>query len=215
MVLLLLLCADVALIMLHITVTIANPDPSLCSVSGVCAYMDVYRVVKLFWVVILLASICRLSGRASYASWVFVFTCYVLDDALHLHQQLGDRIARTAETQLLPGVPLQPRYFQLAVLAIAGILLMGIVAWTYAKSPTGFRKMSNDIFLFLGALAFFGLIVDLATALKFGPPLLFGLGIVEDGGELVVVSLIVWYAFRLAMYSGKPPSYLVDLLRAP
>lgn len=210
---LLLLSADAAFIVLHITITILNPDPSLCSVSGVCVYMDVYRVVKLFWVVILLAYICRLTGQSSYASWIFAFTCFVLDDALHLHQRLGARIAEAVDTYLSPSLHFQPRSFQLALLAFAGILIMGTVACAYVKGAREFRKMSNDIFLFLAALGFFGLIVDVATVLKL--QVLVGLGIVEDGGEMVVVSLILWYVFRLAMNNGKPASYLVDLLRAP
>jgi hypothetical protein len=49
------------------------------------------------------------------------------------------------------------------------------------------------MFLFLVALVFFGLIVDVAEAIKLGPTIIFGLRFFEDAGELVIHSLILWY----------------------
>jgi hypothetical protein len=59
---------------------------------------------------------------------------------------------------------------------------------------------------------FFGLIVDIAEAIGLGRMVITSLGFVEDSGELVVYSLIVWYVFLLALRQGKPEAFLVELV---
>jgi hypothetical protein len=54
--------------------------------------------------------------------------------------------------------------------------------------------------------------VDIAEMIGQGHILITSLGYVEDGGELVVYSLIVWYVFLLVLRQGKPEVFLVELL---
>lgn len=211
--LLLLLSVDFVFIVLHIVILLLGPKSSLCDISGLCAYLNVYHLLKLFWIVVLLAYLLRTTRCSGYISWIVMFTCFLFDDALQIHQNIGDQIASISGPYLPYHLILQPRYFELALLAITGISLLAIVAWVYLRSTYEFRKMSNDILLFIALLVFFGLIVDVATAIKLAPPIVFALEIVEDGGEMVVDSLIVWYVFLLAISSGKPDLYLVDRLR--
>jgi hypothetical protein len=142
-----------------------------------------------------------------------MFLFFLLDDALLLHQNIGDYLANKFDAYLPPDPGLPPRYFELAVLAILGMLCLVAVAWAYLHGSGEFRKVSNDLLLFIAALVFFGLIVDLATAIKLRSAVVLGLVIVEDAGELVVDSLIVWYVFILAIRSGKPEIPLLDRLR--
>jgi hypothetical protein len=144
-----------------------------------------------------------------------MFLFFLFDDALLLHQKIGDSIANKLDTYFLPGLSLQPRFLELAVLAVAGMVLLLVVAWAYFRGSPVFRKVSNDMLLFIIAFVFFGLIVDLATVIKLGSIVMFGLVIIEDGGELVIDSLIVWYVFLLAIRNGKPDIFLHDLLRKP
>ena len=41
----------------------------------------------------------------------------------------------------------------------------------------------------------------------------FGVGLAEDGGEMLVVGLILWYVFTQAMADGDSRLSLHDLLR--
>jgi hypothetical protein len=210
--LLLVLSADFVFIVLHIIIGIFDPNPALCDISGICAFMNVYHLIKLFWITVLLAYLLIRTEYRGYVSWILMFTFFLFDDALLIHQNIGDQIAKSfaAHPALNPGLP--PRFFELAVLAIAGMVLLAVVAWTYFRSPYEFRKISNDMLLFIALLVFFGLIVDVATTIKLQSPVIFGLGIVEDGGELAVDSLIVCYVFLLAIRNGKPDLFLLDLL---
>lgn len=212
--LLLLLSADFVFTLLHIIFHTLGPNSLICNISELCSHQNanVYHLVKLFWIIILLAFILKSTKYSGYVSWILTFVFLLLDDALLLHQTVGDRIAYNFGTYLPPDLGLPSRFFELAVLAIAGLLLLVVVAWTFLHGPGEFRKVSNDLLLFIAALVFFGLIVDLATAIKLGSAAVLGLVIVEDAGELVIDSLIVWYVFLLAIHNGRGDLFLHDLL---
>jgi hypothetical protein len=142
-----------------------------------------------------------------------MFLFFLLDDALLLHQHIGDYLANKSGAYLPRNLSLQPRHFQLTVLAMAGMLLLVVVAWAYFRGPREFRTISNDLLLFIVTLVFFGLIVDLASAIKPGSAIMGGLVIVEDAGEQVVDSLIVWYVYLLALHKRRPDMFLLDRLR--
>jgi hypothetical protein len=144
-----------------------------------------------------------------------MFLFFLLDDALLLHQNIGDYLANKFDSFLPLNLGLQPRHFELTVLAVVGMLLLVVVAWAYFHGTHEFRRISNDLLLFIVALVLFGLVVDLATAIKLGSAIVWGLVIVEDAGELVVDSLILWYVFRLAIHHGNTNVYLFDFLLRP
>jgi hypothetical protein len=156
---------------------------------------------------ILLFYVLKLTKYYGYAAWALMFLCFFIDDTFWLHQKIGDRIAT-----LLIGYGLPSRFYELAILATAGLVLLALVIWFYLHGTITFQKISVDIFLFLAALVFFGLIVDIAEMIGMGHTVITGLGYVEDGGELVVYSLITWYVFLLALRQGKPELFVVDLL---
>jgi hypothetical protein len=205
--LVLLLSADIIFIVLHVIIGVFNPNPEFCSLTGICAYMDSYHLIKLFWIIFLLFYVLKLTKLYGYAAWALMFTCFFIDDAFWLHQKVGDRIAT-----LIPGFGMPARFYELAVLAIAGLALLALVIWFYMRGSVTFQKVSLDMSLFLAALVFFGIIVDIADTIGLGHTLVAGLQFVEDGGELVVYSLILWYVFLLALRQGKPEAFLVDLL---
>jgi hypothetical protein len=213
--LLLLLSADFAFIVLHIINTTLVLNSSLCNVSGLCAYLNIYQLVKLFWVIILFAYVLKSTRCYGYISWILVFTYFLFDKALQIHQNIGSHIANSFDAYLPHNLSLPTRPFELAVLAIAGTFLLAIVAWAYLRSPHAFKKISNDMLLFIVAWGFWGMFTDLAAAIKLGPLVKIGSDIVEDGGEMVVVSLILWYVFLLAIRKGKPDLFLHDLLCKP
>ena len=211
--LLLLLSTDFTFIVLDIINHTLGTNSSLCNIAGLCAYMLGYHLIKQFWIIILFAYLLRYTKWSGYVSWMIVFTCFLIDDALEIHQNIGDMIADTVNGHLLQNFSLAPRFFELAFLAVVGLFLLVIIAWAYFHGPPTFRKLSNDMLLFFVALVFFGLIVDVAVALKLAPTIIVSLEIVEDGGESVVYSLILWDIFLLAIRNGKSDFFLHELIR--
>ena len=182
---------------------------------GSYAYLNAYQLVKLFWVIILFTYVVELTRCYGYVSWILVFTYFLFEKTFQIHQNIGSHFANSLSAYLPHNLSLQPRLFELAVLAIAGTFLFAIMAWAYLRSPYAFKKISNDMLLFIVAWGFFGVFTDLAAAFNPGPLVKFGSDIVEDGGEMVVVSLILWYVFLLTIRKGKPDLFLHDLLCKP
>jgi hypothetical protein len=201
--LLLLLSADFVFNLLHISKHVFVPNSSAVDVR-ISAYLEIYHLVKLFWIIILFVYLIKSTRSSGYISWIIVFMFLLVDDAFLLHQKIGKQFAVTMNAFIPFPTSLAIRYFELAVLAIAGIILCAILAWGYFRSTDVFRKISRDILLFMVALVFFGLIVDVAAVFSPGSAMRVALDIFEDAGEMVVFSLILWYVFLLALRSGKP-----------
>jgi hypothetical protein len=212
--LLLLLSADLAFNGLHIFKHIFVTNQSEWDIR-VSAYLEIYHLVKIFWIIVLFVYILKLTRCFGYVSWIMVFTFFLVDDAFLIHQNIGDHISNSLGAYLPLSLSLQSRLFELVALAVAGFILLVILSWAYFRNPQMFRKVSKDMVLFIVALVLFGVIVDLAAAIDLGPAVMFGLDIVEDGGEMVVFSLIIWYVFLLAIRKGKPDIFIHDLLRNP
>ena len=209
--LLLLLCSDILFNLFHIIqhtlVSISSPNYIWLETS-----LEIYHLIKLFWIVVLFIYLLKLTRFPGYISWLLVFIFILIDDAFLLHQKIGFQVAEDLYPFLPATLRLPPRFFEIAVLAVVGFIVMAIVAWTYFHSSRIFRKISQDLLIFILALVFFGAIVDLVAALSFGHEVIMGFVIIEDGGEMVVLSLILWYIFLLAMRNGNPDLFLLDSL---
>lgn len=210
--LLLLLCSDIVFNLLHILqhtlVSISAPNYVYLGTA-----LEVYHLIKLFWIVVLFVYLLKVTQFPGYVSWLFVFTVMLIDDAFLIHQKVGLQVANRLDTILPAGLNLPPRLFEFIVLAAIGFILLLIVAWAYFYNTSTFRKIAHDLLIFILALFFFGVIVDLAAALNLGHGVIMGFVILEDAGEMVVLSLILWYVFLLTIRKGKPDYFLLDPLR--
>lgn len=213
MFLLLLLVGDFVYIALHcieaFTLFLDNPLLSLERDRG---YSEMYQYLKWVWIIIFLIYIYLQKRFLGYIAWVLVFTYFFFDDALHIHEIIGGYIAGSLSITHGFGLRLQD-YGELIVSAIAGMSLLSIVVWAYGQGSQDFKNVSKDILLLIGALVFFGVVVDIAhIAIHFGWFVTFMLGVIEDGGEMLVVTLMLWYVFLLSMRGGKTSAYLGDFI---
>jgi hypothetical protein len=212
--LILLLFADLAFIVLH-SIDILTPflNNSLLPLGRERGYPEMYQYLKWFWIIILLGCLSISRRSFSYISWGLVFTYFFCDDALSIHERVGNHIA--GNLTITP--PLGLRLLdlgELAVSAAAGMILLSLVILAYLQGSQAFKKMSQDMLLLILALAFFGVVVDMAhTSIKLGGKVDFILGVIEDGGEMLVASLILWYVFLLSVRDGNATSYLCDFVR--
>ncbi|MBM9605751.1 hypothetical protein [Desulfopila inferna] len=209
--LILLLSGDLAFVMLHfinsLTPIYENPLLNLEKDRG---YSEVYQYLKFLWIIIILVFISFRNASLRYVLWALVFVYFLLDDALQLHERVGGYIA--ANLSLVPafGLRLQD-YGELAVSAAAVIIIFLPLAWAFRNGSRVFRKLSQDLALLIMILVFFGIVVDMAQiAINAGWKVSFILGVIEDGGEMLSVSLIVWYAFLVMVRNCDLDCYLCD-----
>lgn len=198
--LVLLLIGDVTFMLLHIALKtgwISNPQYSVEMDRG---YAEIYLYVQEYWAALLLIAVGWQRKRLIYPAWGLAFAYFVLDDSLQIHERLGGRVARALDLQ--PMIALRAQDFGellVTVVAAAGLfLLIGICHW---RSGSADRRISRHLFWLVVALAGFGVVTDmLHIMIPWGTTFL---GLVEDGGEMVVISFVVAYAFGQSLLTRK------------
>jgi hypothetical protein len=209
--LVLLLCGDLAFIILHfinaLTPLLHN---ALLYIDRDRGYPEMYQYLKFLWVIIILVYFSLKKSLPHYFAWVLVFVYFLLDDSLSVHEKAGAYIATRLDLLPMFGLRLQD-YGELAVSAAVGIFLFSFVMWAYIKGSRIFRKISKDLVLLILILIFFGIVVDMAhIAIDLGWTISFILGVLEDGGEMFSVSLILWYTFLMIFRDSDSDRYLWD-----
>jgi hypothetical protein len=193
--LLLLLAADLVFIVLHVlhmyTPFADNLSFSLEEDRG---YGEVFQYVKFFWICLMLTLAFRHSRQLVYCAWALLFSYLLLDDALLIHEKLGVYLAEALEIE--PMLGLRPQDFgELMVSAAAGSVLLSLIALAYLRSGNEAKSFSIAMAALFGILVFFGVGVDMLHSALRDMPGGSLLGLLEDGGELVAVSLTCGFLF--------------------
>lgn len=179
------------------------------SISRDGSYSEIFQYVKEGAITIMLFELFTRKREVIYLAWGTTFSYLLLDDSLQLHERLGLLIGRTLEFS--PMIGLRTRDFgELTVSAIAGIFLLSFIAFGYYLSQSTQRKISQHLLFLLLALAFFGIIIDMVHAMVRLDMLWKILAVVEDGGEMVIMSIVVWYVFGLFSPRGQKHGAVTD-----
>lgn len=204
----LLLFADLAYLILHGLCLIGGyfeiPDlrDPLLSLSYDRGYAEFYQYLKQLWISILLLLIFLRTKSIGFVIWAILFLFLMFDDALKLHERVGGLIAYKYEYISLFG--LRPQDFgELTYLIIVGVSSLVLLLLFYIRGSGKFRQSTKQLFLLIIVLAFFGVIADILQQLtaewRYIKELV---GIVEDGGEMVAMSIITWYVYVLYLRKG-------------
>lgn len=150
---------------------------------------EVFQYLKALTIAAVLAALAWRHRSATFGVWALVFLYLALDDALSIHERGGARLA--GALALSPAWGLRAIDLgELIVLAATACAVALAVAALMLRGRAGLRRVSRDLLVLLALLAAFGVGVDALHAIAMGHGWL-GLGMVEDGGEMLVMSLIV------------------------
>jgi len=213
--LVLLLLGDLAFIAIHgLWLALPGIEGRVYALDYDRGHAEFYQYTKALWIVALLAALTVRSRARGYLAWMAVFALLLVDDAMAAHERLGARLGNALPSIGFAG--LRPHDVGEAVVAAAmGALVLGLLARSWRRGDAAFRHASGRLVLLLLALLFFGVGIDLLHALArfdaaLGPWLL----IVEDGGEMLTLSVIVWYVFLLHKSDGDFAAPLARTLAA-
>lgn len=157
---------------------------------------ETYQYLKMFWIVLLLAGVSVRTGRLSYLSWSLLFLYLLLDDSLQLHERLGSVVA--SRLGYATAFHLRPQDFgELTAVGSVGLLFAGLLALTWWRGDSEFRRTSRNLALLVGVVVLFGVGVDMLHSMADSPALTAALALLEDGGEMVSISFVCWYAYRV------------------
>jgi hypothetical protein len=165
-------------------------------------YPEWFQYLKFSALIGLMVLLYRRQRAPLYLFWLALFVYLLLDDALRLHEVAGLWLAEAAN---LPAIfALRPRDVgELSFSALVGLSLLTLLLFTYQFSRPQARRFSQWLLLALLALAFFGVGADMFQAMTLRllrpyPFLRELLVAIEEGGEMMMVSLMVWIGYRQA-----------------
>ena len=208
---LLLLSADLAFVSIHLVYSYTNwlADP-MHSLERERGYAEQFQYVKLYWLVMLSGLLAAGRRQLIHVAWMAVFAVILIDDAFGLHESYGFRLARTLGLEPLLGLR-QTDVGELLVLAAGGTALLAGLAAAYIAAGAAERRYSLQIAGLGAGLAFFGGVLDAVHTIARNTWAAVPVGVAEDGGELVMVSLMLAAVFRHA----QPPATSSAAVEAP
>jgi hypothetical protein len=138
-----------------------------------------------------------LARRPIWAGFAALFLAALADDEMRLHENKG---AWLAEKLRFPEGVLGLRANDLGEMFVWGLLAavpLAVLVFFYRRSDRWTRRAGIGLAVLVAGYVFFGGVVDQLHVLFLGGPLENAVGTIEDGGELVVLSLTLAYVVAL------------------
>ena len=204
------LATDLIFIIVHIIYK-SNQVPSLAyayySIEEDKGYAELFQYIKEYWIALLLSFLAVQKRSFVYLGWSLLFFYVLLDDSVQIHEKLGITIS----SQLTFVDKFHLRAVDLGEILVSvcvGLFFLIFLTIAYRFSDSISRKSSKYLTMMLFALALFGIIADMAHMIfvsSLFEPLL---AVVEDGGEMLVMSVIAWFVFLLSEHSYRTANQL-------
>lgn len=201
----LLLAADGGFIIIHLVHLVTPYLPSeLYSIETDGGFAEWFQYTKEFWCVLLLAALWRQTGRSWPLGWFLLYLYFLADDSISIHEIGGD-IARR-HLGFSNALDLRAQDFgELLVTGLAGLGLFSIIAFLYRRSTKEERTIAHDLFLLALTLVAFGVGLDMFHSMIPSENARLAMGMVEDGGEMLTMSVTLWYLLTVVHRGGTAP----------
>jgi hypothetical protein len=163
-----------------------------------------YQYIKLVWLAACLgAAFLQRRGRA-FAGWAVFFAFLLLDDALQIHERAGGVLAQAFGIPPMFGLRAKD-FGEVMVAGIVGTAACAFAWLAIRRGGQSSKRLSADLLCLLAALALFGVFVDVLHTITFFrlPAVAPVFALIEDGGEMLVVSAMTAYAFDVFVNAGQ------------
>lgn len=213
LVLAILLAADAALVILHLSNRFLPSRNALFSLSTDGGYAEMFQYLKESWVAAMLFIVCWRTRQGLYGAWAVLFAYLLSDDSLTIHETAGQAIA--TQWGYVPAFGLRAQDFgELTVIAFAGSVFVLITGYFYVRTNETARSVARDMVWLVGFLFFFGVFFDMVHN-AIDDQRVRGMLVVEDSGEMIAMSLIVSYVARLLTPQRHAPGLLWQSVIGP
>lgn len=220
--LIMLICMDITFIILHyinaLTSLLNNPHFNISYDDG---YPETFQYIKYVAVISLLILIMMKQRSLLYFPFVLLFIYFLLDDSIQIHEHFGNYFASNFQIKPLFDLRVEDIGELLMSICVALIILPSFI-WTYIRGYKLFRRITMDLFFLILVFVFFGIFVDMAdvSIMSIVPKNIFYrpissiLTLMEDGGEMISMSLIVWYVYFVIIQRENLIFSLIEMLYA-
>ena len=177
-----------------------HTSPWLLEADG--GYSEIWGYAIETSLVVSLLALAVLARRPVWIGWAALFLAAFADDEMRLHENKGAWLAEMLAKHLwFPAdgfLGLRADDLgEMLVWGMLGFVPLALVVFFYRRSDSGTRRDVVGMAVLVALYVFFGGVVDQLHVLFLGGPLENAVGTIEDGGELVVLSLILSYVVTL------------------
>lgn len=155
-------------------------------------FAEVFQYLKEYWATLLLGILAVRTKNLLYVSWALLFGYFLVDDAFSVHEVLGEQLGQTLGNLQLFGLK-SSDLGELFVSGFFGILFFIAIGVTYRVNEEEAKHFSRYLFTMLIILLLFGVVTSMVKRLNPDVTWQFILGTVEESGEMLVMSVIIWF----------------------
>ena len=203
--LILLLITDLVFILLHIL----NVYTGLLNSSYYLLYRDrgfaeFFQYTKELWIALLFLFLAIKKKQGIFYVFSLLFLYLLIDDSFELHENLGLLFAETFHFQDWLGLRAVD-FGELLVSGLFGLLFLVALSLFFVLSDQITRRIALNMGIFFVLLAFFGVALDMVGVVIDRRAVVRIMAILEEGGEMLVMSLITWFVYRLNYHDDQLP----------
>jgi hypothetical protein len=164
-------------------------------------FAETFQYLKEGWISVILLSFSLKTPNLLYLAWAGLFGYLLVDDLFQIHERLGFELGNHFGLPVM--FSLRPQDLgELAVSGSAAAFFSVLIGVGHYRANPSARSISRSVLVLVLTLAFFGVVVDTIHAMVSHPIGQLVLDIAEDGGEMLVMSVILWFVFR--SFHGLP-----------
>ncbi|MBE0411038.1 MAG: hypothetical protein IBX69_15060 [Anaerolineales bacterium] len=193
----LLILTDLVFILLHV-IHVYTPllPSSLYSLALDRGYGEFFQYTKELWILVIFFYLGIKHRKLIFVIYSVLFLYFLIDDSFEFHEQFGALLAEILNFKPLLGLRAVD-FGELTVTAIFSTLLFIPIAITHIGSDKSTKLISRTIFIMVIFLTIFGVGMDMIEIIVENPTLNPILVIVEEGGEMLIMSFITWFVYGL------------------
>lgn len=163
-----------------------------------------YQYLKEFWITAIFIWLIWKNKQTFYTGWALLFFYFLLTDMLSLHAELGTLALQALNIDpffVLYGEMRYQDFGELGVSLAAGLLIIPTIVFSYFRGNKEVKRIFHYLFGCLLLIVFFGIVNDFANRIfpEEGNKVIYELTrLIEDGGEMIAMSIACWYAYTLS-----------------
>lgn len=177
---------DAAFLVAHLLFKVGMLEGERWAVTEDRTYSEFAGYAKEAFLALLFAAVCAARRQPAHGALALVFVAFLADDALTLHERIGAEGGRLFVYDG-PGAARGHDVAELGVLAAFAVAALGLLLVSMRPSDRMARRDTMVALAGIGVIFVFAALVDaLHSTVAFHT-----VGVVEDGGEMVALSLLV------------------------
>jgi hypothetical protein len=159
-------------------------------------YGEFFQYIKLLWVVVLFLTFFTQKRQFLYLLYTGLFSYLLFDDSFEFHEAAGEYLAAAYDFPAVFGLREQD-LGELLVIGFFAVLFLTPIILLTLKSDQKTKWISVYTLVLILLLGIAGVAFDMVGIMIEGEAISNVLDIFEDGGEMLVVSAITWFVYRL------------------